>query len=69
MAHKRIADNIPEITPEMIAAGEKAILETVGGADLGGYFSAPDLAIEVYKAMRSADLRARRCVLAHSPTT
>lgn len=41
-----------EITPEMIEAGSKAILEEIGGADLGGFFSAPDLAVEVYRAMR-----------------
>jgi len=40
-----------EITPEMIEAGEGVILGAVGGADLGGYFSARDLAAEVYLAM------------------
>lgn len=43
-----------EITPEMIKAGEMVILENVGGADLGGAFSASDLAREVYRAMISA---------------
>jgi hypothetical protein len=41
----------PEITPAMIEAGEIAILEVVGGADLGGLFSAADLAREVFVAM------------------
>ena len=40
-----------EITPEMIEAGAEAILGEVGGADLGGFFSAPDLAVAVYRAM------------------
>jgi hypothetical protein len=39
------------ITPEMIEAGEQTILETVGGADLGGYFSASLLATQIYVAM------------------
>lgn len=43
-----------EITPEMIAAGEDAILCVVGGADLGGFFSARDLAERVFLAMKSA---------------
>ena len=46
-----------EITPEMIDAGEQAILERVGGRDLGGYFSARQLAVEVYRAMRSMQRR------------
>jgi hypothetical protein len=40
-----------EITPDMVSAGEDAILGVVGGADLGGSFSAPDLAAKVYEAM------------------
>lgn len=43
-----------EITPEMIEAGEDVILCELGGADLGGFFSAPDLARKVYLAMRAA---------------
>jgi hypothetical protein len=43
-----------EITPEMVEAGESVILERVGGADLGGFFSAAELAIEVYQAMVSS---------------
>jgi hypothetical protein len=39
------------ITPKMVAAGEEVILACVGGADLGGYFSASELAVSVYKAM------------------
>lgn len=44
----------PKITPEMIAAGVHAISCTVGGADLGGYFEARELALEVYRAMWNA---------------
>lgn len=40
-----------EVTEEMIATGERAVLSRVGGADLGGHFSARDLAILVYQAM------------------
>lgn len=50
--HHRVAEI--EITPEMIDAGEDAILCAVGGADLGGAFSAADLARQVYLAMRRA---------------
>jgi basic membrane lipoprotein Med (substrate-binding protein (PBP1-ABC) superfamily) len=39
------------ITPEMLEAGADAILCEVGGADLGGFFSAYDLAERVYRAM------------------
>ena len=42
-----------EITPEMLDAGEHAILCEVGGADLGGLFSAHELARRVYLAMFS----------------
>lgn len=42
-----------EVTPEMIEAGEDVILCAVGGAELGGHFSASDLAEEVYRAMHS----------------
>lgn len=41
-------------TPEMLDAGEHAVLCEVGGGDLGGYFSARDLAAEVYRVMRRA---------------
>jgi len=44
-----------EITPEMIEAGESVILSEVGGADLGGWFSASDLAVRVFLAMRALD--------------
>jgi hypothetical protein len=44
-----------EITATMVAAGEDVILCEVGGAaDLGGAFSAADLARKVYLAMRGA---------------
>jgi hypothetical protein len=53
MARKPEADSIDEIeiTPEMVEAGESVILGVVGGADLGGFFSAADLAREVFEAM------------------
>jgi hypothetical protein len=56
-----------EITQAMIEAGEEAILCQVGGADLGGFFSARDLAISVFRAMGGFDLLARRPPLAHNP--
>jgi basic membrane lipoprotein Med (substrate-binding protein (PBP1-ABC) superfamily) len=46
-----------EITPEMIAAGEDVILQVVGGADLGGFFSASELAKSVYQAMALRDAK------------
>jgi len=49
-----------EITPEMIDDGEDVILCEVGGADLGGYFSARDLAERVYRAMDSARQKRER---------
>lgn len=42
-----------EVTSEMIEAGEVAIWERLGGYDLGGRFSARQLAEEVYRAMAS----------------
>lgn len=43
---------VDEITPEMIEAGEDAILREVGGStDLGGHFSASALAVSVFRAM------------------
>lgn len=53
--------DVIEVTPEMIQAGEAAILEEVGGADdLGGYFSAPNLAVKVYRAMATAELSLKK---------
>lgn len=43
--------NEEAVTSEMIEAGATAILERVGGADLGGWFSAEELATRVYLAM------------------
>jgi hypothetical protein len=43
-----------EVTQEMMEAGEEAVLQEVGGAGLGGYFSATDLAVKVYRAMQAA---------------
>ena len=44
-----------EITSAMIAAGEDVILARVGGAeDLGGFFSAAELAKQVFRAMVGA---------------
>lgn len=48
-----------EITPEMIEAGEEAVLSQVGGADLGGFFSAAALAKKVYLAMAAVSLSKR----------
>ena len=45
------AEDETEVTPAMIEAGEETILEVVGGADLGGSFSAGDLARKVFLAM------------------
>jgi hypothetical protein len=42
------------ITKEMIEAGEDVIRGRIGDADVGGYFSASDLAIKVYEAMVAA---------------
>jgi len=42
-----------EITPAMLDAGEETILGEVGGAPLGGFFSARDLARQVYEAMEA----------------
>jgi hypothetical protein len=50
----------------MIDAGETAILEQVGGADLGGLFSARDLAVSVYLAMAGLDVRAPRLPPEHN---
>ena len=52
----RIESAAPEIgiTPEMIEAGEEVILESVGGYDLGGLFSAAFLAKKVFLAMCAA---------------
>lgn len=47
-----------DITPEMVEAGETIILEAVGGGDLGGMFSAADLARGVFEAMVAARRRA-----------
>lgn len=46
------------ITNEMIDAGADVILGEVGGADLGGLFSARELAKRVYLAMLPLDPRA-----------
>jgi hypothetical protein len=43
-----------EVTPEMVEAGVTVIWEELGGADLGGLFSASDLAKSVYLAMHNA---------------
>lgn len=45
------APDRPAVTPAMLAAGEAVILGELGGADLGGLFSAHDLAAMVYLAM------------------
>lgn len=54
-----------EITPAMIEAGEDVILGVVGGADLGGLFSASDLAERVFSAMsRARQINANRAAYA-----
>ena len=53
----RPADEI-EVTPEMIEAGEYAILSEIGGVQIGGLFSARDLAASVYRAMELTRLGA-----------
>jgi hypothetical protein len=56
--HDNSTDEI-EITPPMIEVGEDVILGVVGGADLGGLFSASDLARRVFEAMERCRLSAR----------
>jgi len=56
-----------KITHEMIEAGEDAVLSCVGGADLGGYFSARDLAVAVFLAMRSAGSKSLIPAGEHNP--
>ena len=41
-----------EITPEMIEVGESILLGELGGA-VTSFWSAPDLAVSVYRAMAS----------------
>jgi basic membrane lipoprotein Med (substrate-binding protein (PBP1-ABC) superfamily) len=48
-----------EITKEMIEAGEDVILGVAGGADLGGFFSASELATSVYRAMAAQESKER----------
>ena len=49
-----------EITLEMIKAGAETVMREVGGAEgLGGYFSAPDLAVAVFRSMSRAKNEAR----------
>jgi hypothetical protein len=43
-------------SPTMIQAGASEILAAVGGFDLGGYFSAEELALAVYQAMAVHDV-------------
>jgi outer membrane lipoprotein SlyB len=62
MMKEKIKDDSADaiaVTPEMVEAGEDAVLGEIGGADLGGYFSASDLAIKVFRAMAAADLSRR----------
>jgi hypothetical protein len=49
-----------EVTVEMVDAGEEALLADLGGADLGGNFSARELATRVYQAMHDAAPSERR---------
>ena len=45
-----------EVTPEMVSAGELALLSEIGGS-VEVFWSPPDLAISVYRAMRALDRR------------
>ena len=58
-------ERLSEITPEMMEAGETVILEAIGGSDVGGMFSAADLAREVFEAMVTA--RCQGVVLLKGP--
>jgi hypothetical protein len=63
-ARETDAEDVIEVTDEMIEAGATAIWEEVGGAeDLGTLFSASDLARKVYLAMSA---RRRKSLLAKS---
>jgi hypothetical protein len=50
----------PEITAEMIEAGEGVVLGETGGADLGSLFSAADLTRRVYLAIERRRLASLR---------
>ena len=47
-----------DVTEAMIEAGTEVILTDLGGAELGGLFSASDLASRVYRAMERSRLEA-----------
>jgi len=47
--------SISAITSEMVTAGEDVVLRAIGGADCGGHFSASDLAVAVFLAMREVE--------------
>ena len=48
-----VCDDV-EITPEMIEAGEDVLVSTLGGA-VSSHWCPPDLASQVYLAMRSME--------------
>ncbi len=52
-------EDIPEITPEMIEAGEAVICGQDGIAPVGWLFSPRDLAEKVYRAIEAKRCRAR----------
>ena len=54
-------DDIPEVTPEMADAGASIILAEPGVADFGVFFSAPDLAERVYRAMHRGPPARSKC--------
>jgi hypothetical protein len=64
-----MSDSVSALTPQMVEAGEEVILEEVGGADLGGLFSAAGLAVKVYLAMCALDLPKRGQSIEHSLPT
>ena len=51
MCNNADANTEIEVTSQMIEAGADVILGETGGADLGGAFSAPNLAEQVFRAM------------------
>jgi hypothetical protein len=56
-----------EVTPEMIEAGAIAVAHEVGGADLGGWFSADALAVSVFSAMAAAGGLRLHLLREHNP--
>lgn len=49
-----------EVTPEMIEAGEVALLQTLGGIETSSTWSFPGLATEVFLAMAAVGVTQRK---------